>query len=76
MGPKPLSSSLTITLATNAVVTNMKKIVRTNMVRLIAPGLLTLTLPPLPICTFSETTAPNVSRKNRMLTNQKTGLRS
>ena len=69
-------ASRTITFATKAVVTNMKKIVSTIVMLLMAPGLLTLTLPPLPIWMFSDVMAPKVSRKNSALTNQNTGLRS
>jgi hypothetical protein len=54
----------------------MKKSVRIWLICMIADGALTLTLPPLPMVIFSAVTAPNVSRKNRIVTTQKIGLRS
>ena len=65
-----------MTLATNAVVTNMKKTDRMIWMRAIAAGELTWTLPPLPIWICSIVVAPKVNRKNRMATTQNTGLRN
>ena len=76
IGPKPLSSSRTITLATNAVVTNMKNTDRIRCVSAIAIGEFLWILPPEPIRICSTVTDPKVKRKNRIATTQNTGLRS
>ena len=49
IGPKPVSSSRTMTLATKAVETNMKKIVMTMTISPMALGAFLWTLPPEPM---------------------------
>ncbi len=62
IGPKPVSSSRTTTLATNAVMMNTANRLMISSVCAIAYGELTRTLPPEPICTLSDAVAPKVSR--------------
>ena len=76
MGPNPLSSSRTMTLATKAVLTNMKNtaMIISVMARLSGAFLWTLELwSPMEISLLAM--APKVSRKNSTTTAQNTGLR-
>ena len=74
IGPKPVSSSRTTTLATKAVVTNMKKMEKASEVTPMAKGELTWTLAVEPIWMLSLATEPKVRRKKRPPATQKTGF--
>jgi len=74
IGPKPVSSSRTTTLATKAVVTNMKNKLRLAWIRVKATGLFLWMLPPAPIRTPLEAIAPKVNSRNITAATQKTGF--
>lgn len=75
IGPKPVSSSRTTTLATKAVVTNMKNKDQIMWIWTIASEAFFLMLPPDPIWIWSTVMAPKVRRKKTIATTQKTGWR-
>ena len=73
IGPKPVSSSRTTTLATNAVMMKIANTLITIRVCAIAYGEFFQTLPPEPIWTLSEAVAAKVSRMNRAAVTQNSG---
>ncbi len=73
IGPKPVSSSRTMTLATKAVVTNMKKTVQITAISEITYGEFLWTKLESPMWIWSETVAPKVIRKKTIVVTQNTG---
>ncbi len=76
IGPKPVSSSRTMTLATKAVLTNMKKIDQMMLIWAMAKGEFLWTKLESPMWIWSEVVAPKVSRKKTTAATQNTGWRS
>ena len=73
IGPKPVSSSRTTTLATNAVRMKTENTVMTISVCAMAKGEFFQTLPPEPIWTLSEAVAANVSSRKMANVTQNAG---
>jgi hypothetical protein len=73
IGPNPVSSSRTTTLATNAVRMKIEKTVMIISVCAIANGEFFQTLPPEPIWTLSDAVAANVSSRKMANVTQNAG---